>query len=86
MALVLLSTEAGNCETEVISLSVSSGPKPDVLRASSYSKHSSSERIENTSSFALNTESYSFSYELLKEEATINLALMVTSCTGPLRS
>lgn len=84
MALLLLSIEAGNCETEVISLSVSSGPKPDVSRAPSYSKQTPSERIENTSSFALNTESYSFNYKLLKEEATINLTLKVTSCMGPL--
>lgn len=75
---MLLSIEAGNCETEVISLSVSSGPKPYVLRAPSYSKQSPSERIENTSSFALNTESYSFNYKMLTEGTAINLATMVT--------
>lgn len=86
MTLLLLSIEAGNCETGVISLSVSSGPKPDVLRAPSYGKQSPSERIENTSSYALNTESYSLNYKLLKEEAAINLALMVTICMGLLWS
>lgn len=56
MALLLVSIEAGNCETEVISLSVSSGPKTDVLRATSYSKQSPSERIKNMCLFGLNTE------------------------------
>lgn len=86
MALLLLSIEAGNCETEVIRLSVSSGPKPDVSRTSSYNKQTPNERTEITSSFASNTDSYSFNYILLKDEATINLALMVTSFVGLLRS